>query len=186
MSYDALNNEKSQVPDAYADVRFDKITRIASRTLNAPICLLTMIDDAGDRQLLKSAVGIPEQLLKARATPLSHSICKHVRDTGEPLVIPDAREHPLFKDHPAIKLFGMVSYLGIPFHGSRHTDWRALLYQPPSKTMGHARRRSIGRAGLHRRRPTPAGFSGQSPRQSQASCRKSRRHAGQLPSACQS
>ena len=126
MSYDALNNAKFQLPDTHADVRFDKITRIASRVLKAPICLLTMIDDDGDRQLLKSAVGVPDEILKTRATPLSHSFCKYVRDAGEPLVVTDAREHPLLKDSPAITEFGIVSYLGIPFHGDRGTPIGAL------------------------------------------------------------
>ncbi|MEP2982698.1 MAG: GAF domain-containing sensor histidine kinase [Sulfitobacter sp.] len=132
MSYDALNTAKFQVPDAQADVRFDKITRIASRILKAPICLLTMIDDAGDRQLLKSAAGVPDEILKGRTTPLSHSFCKHVRDTGEPLVVTDARKHPLLKDNPAITEFGIVSYLGIPFHGDRGMPIGALCCISPS------------------------------------------------------
>ncbi|WP_422073177.1 ATP-binding protein [Tranquillimonas rosea] len=99
------------------DVRFDRITQLASRFLNAPVSLLTVIDDAGDRQLLKSAIGVPEDLRRSRTTPLSYSFCKHVRDRDEPLVVMDVRAHPLLRENPAIETFGVVTYAGIPFHG---------------------------------------------------------------------
>ncbi len=33
---------------------------------------------------------------------------------NEPLVIPDARKHPTFRDNPAIRELGIVAYCGVP------------------------------------------------------------------------
>ncbi len=108
------------------DIRFDKITHLASKLVGAPVSLLTVIDDLGDRQLLKSAVGVPAELHESRSTPLSHSFCKHVRDSGALLYLEDAREHPVHRHNPAIDAFGIISYLGIPFHGERGKPLGAL------------------------------------------------------------
>jgi signal transduction histidine kinase len=49
-----------------------------------------------------------------RETPLSHSFCKHLVETGKPLIVPDAREHPILSDNPAIAESNVIAYLGIP------------------------------------------------------------------------
>jgi signal transduction histidine kinase len=119
MNYDELTLLGFGISPSGTDSRFDKITALASQTLNTPISLLSVIDDAGDRQLLKSSVGMNDDVARPLSTPLSHSFCKHVRDSGEPLILADAREHPLHMHNPAIQGFGVVSYIGIPFHGER-------------------------------------------------------------------
>ena len=62
------------------------------------------------RQVFKSSVGVGE----LRETPLSHSFCRHVVDSGAPLEVVDARTHPKVRDNPAIEDYGIVSYLGMP------------------------------------------------------------------------
>ncbi|WP_067629378.1 ATP-binding protein, partial [Sulfitobacter sp. HI0021] len=126
MNYDALAFSGLGLSFAESDTRFDKITHLASRLLGAPVSLLTVIDDLGERQLLKSAVGVPDELNQTRSTPLSHSFCKHVRDSGALLYLADAREHPLHMHNPAIDAFGVISYLGVPFHGERGQPLGAL------------------------------------------------------------
>ena len=126
MNYDALAYSGLGLSFAETDIRFDKITHLASRLLKAPVSLLTVIDDLEDRQLLKSAVGVPDELRHSRSTPLSHSFCKHVRDSGALLYLADAREHPLHMHNPAIDAFGIISYLGVPFHGERGKPLGAL------------------------------------------------------------
>ncbi|MEP7190507.1 MAG: PAS domain S-box protein, partial [Roseiflexaceae bacterium] len=49
-----------------------------------------------------------------RETPLSHSFCQHVVDSSQPLIIADAREHPLVSDNLAIPDLGVIAYAGIP------------------------------------------------------------------------
>ena len=78
--------------------------------LNAPIALVSLIDE--DRQFLKSAIGVEEP--GERATPLSHSFCQHAVAQREPLIVEDAREHPVLKHNPAVEEMGTVAYAGVP------------------------------------------------------------------------
>jgi GAF domain-containing protein len=45
---------------------------------------------------------------------LTHSFCRHTLQTGEPLVIEDARVHPLVRDNLAVRDLEAVSYAGAP------------------------------------------------------------------------
>jgi|tagenome__1003787_1003787.scaffolds.fasta_scaffold20446437_2 hypothetical protein len=98
--------------DSPAERAFDRLTKLAARVLNAPVALISLVD--GDRQFFKSSVGLHEPWHSARQTPLSHSFCRHTLRTREPLVIEDARRHPLVRDNPAIGDLGVVAYAGIP------------------------------------------------------------------------
>jgi GAF domain-containing protein len=91
---------------------FDRLTRLASTSLQTPIALLTLVD--ADRQFFKSAVGLPEPVATKRETPLSYSFCKHAVASGSPLVIGTVRDLPLVRDNLSIPEFGVVAYAGIP------------------------------------------------------------------------
>jgi len=95
---------------------FDRLTALASKIVGAPVSLVSLID--ADRQFFKSALGLPEPWTSDRETPLTHSFCQHVVATGEPLVITDAREHPLVHDNLAIRDLNVIGYLGIPLETS--------------------------------------------------------------------
>lgn len=98
--------------DAPTDAAFDRLTRLASRLLNAPLSTVTLVDS--DRQFYMSCAGVPEPLATARATPLEFSFCKHTVVLGKPLIVPDTREHPIVGANPAIEQFGVTAYAGIP------------------------------------------------------------------------
>jgi GAF domain-containing protein len=98
--------------DSPVDEAFDRLARIAAEALNAPVALVSLVDE--DRQFFKSCLGLPEPWASKRETPLSHSFCQHTLASGEPLVIDDAREHPALKDNPAIDDLNVVAYAGIP------------------------------------------------------------------------
>lgn len=49
-----------------------------------------------------------------RQLPLSHSFCQYAIASGQPLVIPDARVHPLGADNLAVRDLGLIAYAGIP------------------------------------------------------------------------
>lgn len=98
--------------DTESEPSFDTISRLAGRLLDAPVCLLSFVDD--QRQFFKSAIGLAGPVAETHETPLTHSFCQHVVTSGEPLVVEDAREHPLVRDNLAIPDLGVQAYLGIP------------------------------------------------------------------------
>lgn len=113
--HDPLRLEKLRclcLMDTPADPAFDRLARLAARFIQAPVALVSLVDS--DRQVFKSQVGLPEPWATARQTPLSHSFCQHVVATRQPLIIADAREHPLVFDNPAIRDLNVIAYAGIP------------------------------------------------------------------------
>jgi PAS domain S-box-containing protein len=98
--------------DSPREEAFDRLTRLASTLLKAPIALVSLVD--AHRQFFKSSLGLPERIDAARSTSLEYSFCQHAVASGEPLIIPDARDHHLVRSNPAIREFGFVAYAGIP------------------------------------------------------------------------
>ncbi len=99
---------ESGLVDSPPEAAFDRVTRLVAEVLHVPVALFTLITT--DRQVFKSSVGVGD----LRSTPLSHSFCRHVVESGAPLEVVDAREHPKVRDNPAIEDFGIVAYLGVP------------------------------------------------------------------------
>ncbi|HEX2250487.1 MAG TPA: PAS domain S-box protein [Gemmatimonadales bacterium] len=91
---------------------FDRLTRMAARLLGAPTSLISLVTD--ERQFFKSTIGLPEPWATRRSAPLSFSFCSTVAGTGEPLVVEDARRHPLLRHSQALRELGWVSYAGVP------------------------------------------------------------------------
>ncbi|MEO8689910.1 MAG: GAF domain-containing protein [Solirubrobacteraceae bacterium] len=102
----------ARILDTHAEEGYDRLTRLAMNLLNAPVAQVSLVDE--DRQFFKSAYGLDEPWASARETPLSHSICQHAVDARVPLVIEDARNHPLVRDNLAISELNVVAYAGIP------------------------------------------------------------------------
>jgi signal transduction histidine kinase len=98
--------------DSPAEAAFDRLTQLASTILGTPVSLVSLVD--GDRQFFKSQVGLPEPWAAERATPLTHSFCQHVVASAAPLIVADARLHPLLQDNLAIRDLKVIAYLGIP------------------------------------------------------------------------
>jgi two-component system cell cycle sensor histidine kinase/response regulator CckA len=91
---------------------FDRLTRMAARLLGAPISLISLVTD--ERQFFKSTTGLPEPWATRRTAPLSFSFCSTVAGTGEPLVVEDARRHPLLRHSQALRELGWIAYAGVP------------------------------------------------------------------------
>ena len=98
--------------DSPTEEAFDRLTRLAVQIFGVPVALVSLVE--ADRQFFKSCIGLPEPWASSRGTPLSHSFCQHAVAASEPLVIEDARAHPLVSENLAIQDLGVVAYLGIP------------------------------------------------------------------------
>jgi signal transduction histidine kinase len=98
--------------DSPVEETFDRFTRLASSILKTPVALVSLVDR--DRQFFKSSVGLQEPWASKRQTPLSHSFCQHLVHTSQPLLVADARIHPLLRENLAVIDLGVVAYLGMP------------------------------------------------------------------------
>jgi PAS domain S-box-containing protein len=97
---------------AASDPAFERFVRLVRTSLGVPVALVSLVSQ--EEQVFPGAAGLPEPYQTRRSTPLSHSFCQYVVVSGEPLVIADAREHPLVRDNLAIPDLGVVAYAGMP------------------------------------------------------------------------
>ena len=102
--------------DAQPEAGFDRLTALAIQVFDAPVALISLVDDS--RQLFKGCFGLPEPYATTRETPLSHSFCKHVVQSGKPLILSDTREHDQFKSNLAVRDLGVIAYAGMPLVSS--------------------------------------------------------------------
>jgi PAS domain S-box-containing protein len=97
----------------------DRLTRLASRLLGVPICLVALVTD--ERQVFPSRHGLPQPWADAGQAPLSHSFCQYVVDDDVPLVVGDARTDERLRDNRAIDEIGVIAYAGMPIRMDGHT-----------------------------------------------------------------
>ncbi len=98
--------------DSPSEPAFDRVTRLASRLLRAPVSLISLASE--DRLFFKSEFGLPEPLATRREVPLRPSLCQMVLESGHAHIVTDARADPEFADLPAVRDMGVVAYLGVP------------------------------------------------------------------------
>ena len=98
--------------DSDVSPSFDRLARLAAHVLHSPVALVSLVD--ADRQFFKSCLGLPEPWASQRGSPLTHSFCQHAVAAREPLIVSDAREHPVLRDNGAIRDMGVIAYAGIP------------------------------------------------------------------------
>ena len=95
-----------------SEALFDRHTWLATKALNAPIALLSLVDD--QREFLKSATVPRAFRIGERQFPLSHSLAKHVVAAAQPLIVSDARVDAKLCDSLALRQFKVVAYAGVP------------------------------------------------------------------------
>jgi len=81
--------------DTPAEERFDRITRVAQRTLRVPIALINLID--ADRLWCKSYQG-----LAIGEVPRDASFCTYAIEQTGALVVSDLTKDPRFADNPVV------------------------------------------------------------------------------------
>jgi len=97
--------------DSAALSAFDRLARLAARSLRAPVAQVNFISE--DQQISVSSVG-PGSWDGPQTTPSDLSYCKHAVETGQPFLVRDARKHPLVQDNPATSESGIVAYAAVP------------------------------------------------------------------------
>ena len=95
---------------------FDRLTRLVSALLQAPVSLL-MISD-GDELLFASFVGPDDPWSTLTEFPLKDAYCQFAVGARAPFVVEDARNNPLVCDLPPTTALDVVAYLGVPLLAS--------------------------------------------------------------------
>lgn len=93
--------------DSKAEERFDRLTRIASRAMDVPVVLVSLVDES--RQWFKSCHG-----LCAAETPRDQAFCAHAILQDNVFLIQDATKDDRFADNPLVTGGVVRFYAGIP------------------------------------------------------------------------
>ncbi|AKQ65722.1 Phytochrome-like protein [Myxococcus hansupus] len=104
------------VDDGPPEAELQQLVTEVAQAFGVPVALLTLV--LGERQWFKAHVGLPPSLAKDRGTPRDWAFCHHVVQGREPLVVPDARRHPYFRDNPLVRDGIVGSYAGAPLQTS--------------------------------------------------------------------
>ncbi len=88
---------------------YDDITKLASFICNAPVSLITFIDE--ETEFRKSALGLPRTLSRR-----DHTFCAHAINTPlEITIVPDARLDERYEDNPSVTgAPKIIFYAGMP------------------------------------------------------------------------
>lgn len=97
-----------RILDTGPDERFDRIASLASRILDMPYALITLVDR--DRQWQKSRVRFPDVLTEPR-----HSFTRFASQNGSLTIVEDASGHDVFRHHPLVcGEPGLRAFIGAP------------------------------------------------------------------------
>src|SRR4051794_35345930 len=84
-----------EILDTVPEEVFDDLTELAARICEAPIALITLVDEK--RQWFKSKVGVT-----IRETSRDISFCAHAINQEDLFIVPDATLDPRFADSPLV------------------------------------------------------------------------------------
>jgi PAS domain S-box-containing protein/diguanylate cyclase (GGDEF)-like protein len=95
---------------------FQRLAAFGARLLSTPAAFLSLVEaehpfaagEGGDRWAAR------------RSAPLRRSLCRHPVESGLPLLIEDARDHPLVLEDPSAWM-GEIGYAGFPIRGPEGT-----------------------------------------------------------------
>lgn len=90
----------------------NRFARIASTAIDAPISLVSLVDD--NRQFFAAAHGLGSPWKERRETPLSHSFCQYVVLDRSKLVVNDSRNDQRVCDNLAVDELHVAAYAGVP------------------------------------------------------------------------
>jgi len=105
----------SGLVDAVEFEALNRISRLAAYATGAPLALVNVVGAA--QHATVAGVSRIERFGTSGVVSLERSFCRHVVIDEAPLVVDDARAHPLLADNPSVTEDGVVTYLGVPLRG---------------------------------------------------------------------
>ena len=97
--------------DSEVEEAFDRLTRLAVRLVKIPAAFVSLVDE--DRDFYKSVCGFGEPLASAGEIE-GPTFCHFTIQSAEPLVIPNTKVDPIYRDVPTVRSLGVAAYVGIP------------------------------------------------------------------------
>ena len=116
----------------------DRIVGLVVAAMGVPSAAVTLVDR--DTQYMCSAIGLAGDVAITRLGPLEGSLGRHVVVSGKPLIVEDARQEPLLRDHWAVTEGLVVAYAGFPLADAQgHTIGTLIVWdtRPRERTAGH-------------------------------------------------
>ena len=90
---------------------FDRLTRIGSQLLSVPATFISLVDLHRDFYLSNCGFGEP---LASDRQQTGQTFCHFTIEDEAPLVIPDTRADPVYRNVPTVESLGVAAYLGAP------------------------------------------------------------------------
>ena len=90
---------------------FDRLTRLGSRLLDVPVTFISLVDEHRDFYISNCGFGEP---LASDRQLTGQTFCHLTIETEAPLVIPDTRGDPVYRNVPTVESLGVAAYLGAP------------------------------------------------------------------------
>lgn len=90
---------------------FDRLTRIGAQLLGVPATFVSLVDE--HRDFYVSHCGFGEPLASERQLT-GQTFCHFTIEDEVPLVIPDTRADPAYRNVPTVESLGVAAYLGAP------------------------------------------------------------------------
>lgn len=116
----------------------DRIVEMAVAALAVPAAAVSLVDR--DRVYVASAIGLVGELAARRELPLDGSISRPIVNTGERLIVEDARTDPALQDHPMVRDGQIGAFAGLPItDGNGHAIGTLTVWdtQPRAWSAGH-------------------------------------------------
>lgn len=126
--------DRLKIMDSPPDPVLDELVRAAAMVVDAPISLISLLDDR--RQWFKAAFGMPRG-----ESALSASFCQKLLQPRDAFIVKDAREDLEFRGNPFVLGAPHIRfYAGVPLISSNNVRFGALciIDQVPHPTMRKA------------------------------------------------
>ncbi len=109
---DRLAAVRATLLNTASGAAYDRVTRLAAQLVEATTAFISFVDD--ELQFFRGPFNLSDRLAAAGCAPQEGSFCSYVVRGAKPLVVNDARRHPLLRDSPVVLDHDWVAYVGAP------------------------------------------------------------------------
>jgi signal transduction histidine kinase len=95
------------------DIVLDVIVRSTAQLLKTDVCVILLLDEAGEMLTIKGAYGVSDQAVRETCDRVGESIAGRVAQTGQPIIANDLPNDPRFYN-PAAANEGLLACASVP------------------------------------------------------------------------